>query len=85
MAQKCVKMKMKNGMSKDAAIKACYPDASKMLRAGIKYGLVEEMPAKRKEKMDRKKPSKMVKAAKKYGLIREAPLPSKRKTAKKSK
>ena len=78
MPKKCVKIKMKNGMSKDAAIKACYPDASKMVRTGIKYGLIEEMPSKRKQKMNTKKPSKMVKTAKKYGLIKEMPKPSKR-------
>ena len=39
MPKKCVEMKMKGGMSKKAAVKACYPDkSSKKTKTATKKG-----------------------------------------------
>ena len=39
MPKKCVEKKMKQGMSKDAAVKVCYPDkSSKKTKKAIKKG-----------------------------------------------
>ena len=47
MPKACVKQKMKQGMSRKAAVQACYPKAGKMTKAGLRMGLIKmkEKPA----------------------------------------
>ena len=62
MPKACVKQKMKpkseggQGMSRKAAVDACYPKAGKMTKAGLRMGLikVKEKPAKSKKKATQK-------------------------------
>ena len=54
MPKKCVEMKIKGGMSRAAAVKACYPKTSKMVETGKKYGLIKEMPSPAKRKAAKK-------------------------------
>ena len=62
MPKECVKQKMKAGMSKKEAVDACYPKAGKMLKTGIRYGLL-----KMKEKP--KKPTKQTTKRRKGGKL----------------
>ena len=68
MPKACVKQKMKpkseggQGMSRKAAVDACYPKAGKMLKTGIRYGLL-----KMKEKP--KKPTKQTTKRRKGGKL----------------
>ena len=56
MPKACVKQKMKQGMSRKAAVQACYPKAGKMTKAGLRMGLikVKEKPAKSMKKATKK-------------------------------
>ena len=46
MAKKCVKLRMKDGMSRGAAIKACYPNADSTERKKISRGMKIQKVAK---------------------------------------
>jgi len=46
MAKKCVKLRMKDGMSKGAAIKACYPNADSKERKKISRSMTIQKVAK---------------------------------------
>ena len=46
MAKKCVKLKMKDGMSRGAAIKACYPNADSTERKKISRSMTIQKVAK---------------------------------------
>jgi len=58
MPKACVKQKMKpkseggQGMSRKAAVDACYPKAGKMTKAGLRMGLIKmkEKPTKKTTK-----------------------------------
>ena len=61
MPKACVEKKMKAGMSKKEAVDACYPKSAKMLKAGLRYGLIKH---KEKPKKSTKKTAKRRKGGK---------------------